>query len=180
MCPVCTDCEVLWCFALHWECQSWAVPLVSNLSATTDQVQPQIKMLWMFLWNEMNIQLRLDHSRTIIDLGRPSVPTGLVSIALSATWWALYRSCLRSTWLWKRGCFLTGSSGPNCGETTLGTGVEQSEKIKGLNTDLPGYRWGGWTGRRTGERETKTEKIPLTQSEDRVQEKQSQEGENIY
>lgn len=62
--------------------------------------------------------------------------TGLVSMVLRATWWDLYSSCLRSTWLWKRGCFLTGSSGPNCGETTLSTGVQDSEKMKGLNIDL--------------------------------------------
>lgn len=62
--------------------------------------------------------------------------TGLLSGMLRATWWDLYSSCLRSTWLWKRGCFLTGSSGPNCGETTLSTGVQESEKMKGLNIDL--------------------------------------------
>lgn len=62
--------------------------------------------------------------------------TGLVSMMLRATWWDLYSSCLRSTWPWKRGCFLTGSSGPNCGETTLSTGVQDSEKMKGLNIDL--------------------------------------------
>lgn len=62
--------------------------------------------------------------------------TEWVSMMLRATWWHLYSSCLRSTWLWNRGCFLTGSSGPNCGETTLSTGVQESEKTKGLNIDL--------------------------------------------
>lgn len=66
--------------------------------------------------------------------------TGLVSMTLRAPWWERYSSCLRSTWLWKRGCFLTGSSGPNCGETTLSTGRQDSEKTKGLNIDLAGRR----------------------------------------
>lgn len=115
--------------------KSWAVQLACNLSAT-DQVQLSEKIFGC-------IRICRDLSRTIIDLGHPSVPTGLVSMVLSATWWALYRSCLLSTWLWKRGFFLTGSSAPNCGETTLSTGVQQSEKTKGLNTDLSKYRWGG-------------------------------------
>lgn len=115
--------------------KSWAVQLACNLPAT-DQVQLSEKIFGC-------ITICRDLSRTIIDLGHPSVPTGLVSMVLSATWWALYRSCLLSTWLWKRGFFLTGSSAPNCGETTLSTGVQQSEKTKGLNTDLSKYRWGG-------------------------------------
>lgn len=94
-------------------------------------------------------------------------------MVLSTSWWALYRSCLRSTWLWKRGCFLTGSSGPNCGETTLSTGVEESEKIKGLNTDLPGCGWCGLTGRETGKRESKRQKLPPTH------EKQSSGGKEF-
>lgn len=72
-------------------------------------------------------------------------PTGLVSMVWRAVWWARYRSCRRSTWLWKRGCFLTGSSWPNCGETTVGTGVWVSEKTKGLKIDLGGHRWVGRT-----------------------------------
>lgn len=132
---MCTRSMFLWFFFLHWECQSWAVQLACNLPAT-DQVQLSEKIFGC-------IRICRDLSRTIIDLGHPSVPTGLVSMVLSATWWALYRSCLLSTWLWKRGFFLTGSSAPNCGETTLSTGVQQSEKTKGLNTDLSKYRWGG-------------------------------------
>lgn len=61
-------------------------------------------------------------------------------MTLRATWWYLYSSCLRSTWFWKRGCFLTGSSGPNCGETTLSTGAQESAKTNGLNMDLAGCR----------------------------------------
>ena len=70
----------------------------------------------------------------------PPTRTGLVSIVCRAPSWALYKSCLRSTRLWKRGCFLTGSSGPYCGEITLDTGVTDSEKIKGLKTDLAGRK----------------------------------------
>lgn len=173
MCLVCTNCEVLLCFALHWECQSLAVRLACNLSPIT-----LTKMLWVYIWNKRGLQLCQDLSRTISDLGRPSVPTSLVSMVLSATWWALYRSCLRSTWLWKRGCFLTGSSGPNCGETTLITGVKESEKIKGLNIDLAGYGWGGWTGRGTGKKEAKSQKQSL-KVEAACRKSKVQEGENI-
>lgn len=99
-------------------------------------------------------------SRTIAYRKRSSAapPTGLVSMLWRAVWWARYRSCRRSTWLWKRGCFLTGSSGPNCGETTVGTGVWESEKTKGLNTDLAGHRWVGWTRQRSRRRKEKSQK----------------------
>lgn len=115
-----------------------------------------------------NFQLSQDLCRTIIDLGHPSVPTGLVSMVLSATWWALYRSCLRSTLLWKRGCFRTGSSGPNCGETTLSTAVEQSEKIKGLNIDLQYQGVKGESQQGKGKKEKQTQKRPSTQHSDSV------------
>ncbi len=82
---VCTNCEVLLCFTLHWECQS-AVPLACNLSATTDQVQLSIKVIFECIYEiNVNFHLRQDLYRTIIDLGHPPVPTGLVSMVLSAT-----------------------------------------------------------------------------------------------
>lgn len=81
MCLLC--CEVLLCFALHWECQSAAL---SDSPVTTDQVQLSIKAIFGCTY-EMNVNFQLcqDLYRTIIDLGRPSVPTGLVSMVLSAT-----------------------------------------------------------------------------------------------
>ncbi len=52
MCPVCTDCEVLWCF-----CPAMGVSVlsecVSNLSATPDRVELSIKCFgWIYEMNE--------------------------------------------------------------------------------------------------------------------------------
>lgn len=54
MCLVCTNCEVLLCFALHWECRSWAVRLAYDLS---DQVHLSIKCCGCI--NEMNVNFQL-------------------------------------------------------------------------------------------------------------------------
>lgn len=43
VCLVCTNCEVLLSFALHWECQSRAMRLACNLSPTSDQVQLSLR-----------------------------------------------------------------------------------------------------------------------------------------
>lgn len=68
VCLVCTNCEVLLSFVLHWE--SRAVRLACNLSPTTDRVQLSLSFGCVC---DINVVFSCARflSRTIIDLDRP-------------------------------------------------------------------------------------------------------------